>query len=63
VGWSAVWALKRNGAITAPCATPTSILEIFERVVPEQMEKWRSLRYDLISKYRLIINLNFIYFI
>jgi len=33
--------LKRGGA-----RTPASILEIFEKVVPETKQKWRWLRYD-----------------
>jgi len=44
--------LKRSGTITALCGIPSSILEIFERIVLERTEKWRSLRYDLVSKYK-----------
>jgi len=32
--------LKRGSAITASCGTPASILEIFEKIVPEHTEKW-----------------------
>jgi len=44
--------LKRSGAITAPYGTPASILKIFEKIVPERTEKWRSLRYNFISRYK-----------
>jgi len=31
--------LKSSGAITAPCGTTASILEIFEKIVPERTKK------------------------